>query len=335
MSTTLSRRALLGGTAAGLGLGAMGSASAGQGAGGGGLRRIEAQPLATPVPMLGIAQLQDAPGGGWRRTSRHRRLEAMLAVVDQAFAEGRRHDLLWFHGNVLQPSSCRRTPVELEAEAIDLDGEELAALAVAARNQRCHLAFGARVRDSDWPGRVLALQLLIDDRGVLIGRHWQARPTLDATGRRLDPGVTTLEDVLEEYVERYGAHAVLPVTATRVGTLALHAGRADPELLRILAARGAELLLRDGAEGFSRLDIAAGSLHNAVYTAVAGVAEPDAGWSALPGDRLSEVFGPRGECLAGASTHRPQLLSVRLPLAEYRRRRRVPELAAAWMAAFG
>ncbi|TVQ48284.1 MAG: hypothetical protein EA371_06330 [Gammaproteobacteria bacterium] len=282
------------------------------------------QPLLRDTVRLGVMQLPCAHTGERRGTA----LARIAATLERAYSAGQRYDLLWCHADALLPPPGRRSARALLTEAIALEGPELAHLADCARTHGCYLGFGARLRDPDWPGHVPAANLLLDPRGQLVAVHWQARHARTRQGHVSDPGVTVVEDVLEAYLARYGPEAVLPVTATPLGNLAMHSVAGDPELLRVLARRGCELLLRSAASGDHRLDAAAGSLHNGMFTAVAGRAGDASVSSGVPGDLQSTVFGPRGEVLAAAQTTGPQCVTARLPMAALRANRTLPPVAA-------
>ncbi len=246
----------------------------------------------------------------------------MCAWIDRMFANGRRADLVVFHAWALVPSAAGRSRDQLLRMALELPGEECERLAAKAREYGCHIAFSAWQRDGDWPGEVLAVNVLLDECGERIATHWQTCHVQGPGAQRLEAGLTTVEDVLEAYVERYGVEAVLPVIRTRVGNLALHTVAHEPELVRVLAAKGCEVLVRSAPGGYARTDMAAGSLYSGIYTAVAGRAWPWSGASvdATASDWRSMVIGPRGETLNQTDCGAEQMLITRLPLAAYRER---------------
>ncbi len=286
------------------------------------------QPLQRDTVRLGVVQLPPAQLGERRGAA----LERMVATIERAYSAGQRYDLLWFPADALLPPPERRSARALLSEAIERDGPERMALAGWARTYGCYLGFGARLRAPDWPGHVPAANLLLDPHGQLVAVHWQARHARTPQGHAHAPGVTVVEDVLEAYLERYGAEAVLPVTATPLGNLAMHSVAGEPELLRVLAGRGCELLLRSASPGSSRMDAAAGSLHNGIFTAVSGTCDAAPVSSGAPGDVRALVFGPRGELIAQAQTGGPECVTARLPIAELRAHR-TPSPTSALVAA--
>lgn len=331
----LSRRKLLA-TSAALGMGAVSSpaltAAPGQGIG------VSSMPGRYPVRVLerdtiGIAVAQTRIGQVAPRSARTDRLTNvahMCEWADRAFATGRRADLLVFHAWALLPSAAGCSREQLLRMAVELPGEECERLAAKAREYGCHIAFSAWQRDVEWPGEVIAVNVLLDERGERIATHWQACHERGPGGERLDAPLTTVEDVLEAYVERYGVGAVLPVACTRVGNIALHAVAREPELVRGLAAKGCEVLVRSAPGGYVLTDMAAGSLYSGIYTAVAGRAWP---WgresmAATASDWRCLVIGPRGEILNQADCGAEQVLTTRIPLGAYRERHAVAQPAA-------
>lgn len=272
-------------------------------------------PLARETVRLGVLQLPAARPDEPRELP----LRRMITLLERSVSEGQRHDLVWCPADALLPPPGARPVKALLAEALSLDGPEIGRLAAWARQHRCYLGLGVRLRLPDWPGRVVAANLLLDDRGRQVAVHWQARHGRGYDGALNDPGVTVVEDVLPRYLERYGPEAVLPVTATPVGTLAMHAVEGEPELLRVLALRGCELVLRSAPRLAGHVDMAAGSLHNGIFTAVAASSGPRT--AELAPDCRSVVVGPRGELLAAAGTGGSQCMTVRLPMAALRARR--------------
>jgi len=331
----LSRRQLLAASAA-LGMGAAGSpapaALPGQdiavstNPGGYPASVLDRDTISIAVAQTRIGQV--APGSA--RTDRLANVVHMCEWVDRAFASGRSADLLVFHAWALLPSAARYSRDQLMRMALELPGEESQRLAAKAREYGCHIAFSAWQRDVQWPGEVIAVNALLDDHGETIATHWQACHERGPGGERLDAQLTAVEDVLEAYVERYGVDAVLPVARTRVGNLALHTVAREPELVRVLAAKGCEVLVRSAPGGYVRTDMAAGSLYSGIYTAVAGRAWPWGGESiaATAADWRCLVIGPRGETLNQADCGAEQVLTTRIPLAAYRERHAVAQPAA-------
>jgi hypothetical protein len=106
-------------------------------------------------------------------------------------------------------------------------------------------------------------------------------------------GTTTVYTMLDRFVEMYGADAVNPVHPTDLGNLATSSTQLEPELFRVMAMKGAEILLRTASGGFEAEDIRTVSRYSRVYSVIVNNAispgNPgfldDAGASHLPGAR--------------------------------------------------
>lgn len=286
--------------------------------------RYPVGPLAKDAWTLGVAQSRVHPAAD--QSEMDDNLQHMLHLIDNAYHYGGGPDLLMFHEF---PISGWDTWTRAEAleRCIDIDGPEIAAIAEKARTYGAYIVFGAYVRDPDWPGHVLSLTNLIDPTGELIASHWKARNV-----KGLFPGfelfTTTIYDVLDEYIERYGVDAVLPIAKTPLGNLTMSSTQLEPELMRALSIKGAEVILRTASGSFTEVDIAATALYNKVYVAVANNAllltkgpyfeDTGAGGSA--------IYGPDGKILAQAQSKHETLLQARIPIAEFRARHLQPDI---------
>lgn len=264
-----------------------------------------------------------SPAGGIRANLAH-----LLEVIDKVQFFGGAKDLLCFHEFPLQgwyPWDRR----ELERLSIDIPGPETEAIAARARQHGCYIQFGAYARDPDWPGHVLSVTTIIGPKGEIIGRDWKARNIVGVF-----PGfelvTTTVYNVLDRFVEMYGADAVVPVHRTDIGNLATSSTQLEPELFRVMALKGAEILLRTASGGFEPGDIQMVSRYNRVYSVIVNnaVSPDNPGFldDAGGGAGGSAIYGPRGEVLAMADSKFEQDVVARVPLAEFRAGHRIPDL---------
>ncbi|QMW66231.1 hypothetical protein H4N58_19180 [Mumia sp. ZJ1417] len=286
--------------------------------------RYPTAPLAKDDWTLGVVQSRIHPARD--RAEMDDNLAHMLHLIDNAYHYGAGPDLLLFHEFPISGWDTWTREEALE-RCISLDGPEVAAIAQKARQYGAHIAFGAYVSDPDWPGHVLSLTNLIGPDGELIASHWKARNV-----RGLFPGfelfTTTIYDVLDEYVARYGADAVLPVARTSLGNISLSSTQLEPELMRALAIKGAEVILRTASGSFTEVDVASTALHNRVYVAIANNAlllrkgpyfeDTGAGGSA--------IFGPDGRAIVRAEGKHETLLQARIPIASFRSRHLPPDI---------
>lgn len=284
-------------------------------------------PLTKPDITLGVVQARVRSF----EVSNHRgaikeNLKHFLELIDKAFHFGARPDILFFHEFPITGWNTWNRK-EILSFALELPGEETEEIAKKARQYGCYVVFGTYAKDKDWPGHVLSITTIIDPQGQIVGKHWKARNIKGAF-----PGVelftTTIYDVLDRYVEMYGADEVIPVTRTPYGNIATTSTQLEPELIRAMAMKGAEIVLRTATGGFSALDVQASALYNSVYVALANNAySPDNhGFFDDPGSGAggSVIYGPDGKALATTDSKFETMLTARIPIADFRKRHRQP-----------
>jgi predicted amidohydrolase len=281
--------------------------------------------LAKPAWTLGVVQsrVRTFDADRWKAGMRDN-LAHMLELIDKAFYYGSKPDLLFFHEFPL--SGWRRwTREEVLRFAIEIPGPETEAIAKKAREYGTWIVFGAYARDADWPGHVLSITTVMNERGEIVDKHWKAR-NIKGVFPGFELFTTTVYDVLDRYVEMYGRDAVVPVTRTPLGNLATSSIQREPELFRAMAFKGAEVILRTASGGFTPMDIAATSLYNGTWTAIVNNSvSPDNGlFFDDAGSGGSAIYGPDGKAVAEASGKEEQLVVARIPIAELRARKRQP-----------
>ncbi|MCC7259337.1 MAG: hypothetical protein IT486_13305 [Gammaproteobacteria bacterium] len=281
--------------------------------------------LARDAVRLGVVQLRvrGVRVAHWQQDLQAN-LDHMLEAIDKAFHFSAGADLLFFHEFPLTGFNTW-TREETLRFAIEVPGEQTEAIGRKAREYGCYVVFGSYVRDRDWPGHVLSITTIVGPDGSIVDKHWKARNI-----KGVFPGVelftTTIYDVLDEYVERYGADAVIPVTRTPIGNIATSSVQREPELFRAFAMKGAEIILRTATGGFEPIDVQATALYNGVYTAICNNAwSPDnPGFFEDAGSGGCAIYGPRGEVLAEADTRFETLVAAPVPIAAFRQRHRQP-----------
>lgn len=282
-------------------------------------------PLAKDAFTLGVVQSRVMPVDlANLEPTRRANLDHMLALIDASDNGFSKPDLLLFHEF---PITGWRNWSRTEAlrVAIEIPGEETEALGAKAKQHGMYIVFGSYVRDPDWKGHVLSITAVIGPDGRVLEKHWKARNIKGVFGAGKELFTTTIYDVLDRYVEMYGADAVIPVTRTPIGNFAMSAIQREPEYFRAAAMKGAEVILRTATGGFWPVDVQATSLYNGVYTAICNNAisrdgpffeDSNAGGSA--------IYGPDGETLAAAASPNQTLVSARIPIAQFRARHRQP-----------
>ncbi len=256
-------------------------------------------------------------------------VEHMCEQLDATHGYFGRKDLVAFHGFALQGWD-RWDRAALTRVAIEVEGPEVERLAQKARDYACYVAFGAYVRDREWPGHLLEQYLLLSPQGKLVARHWKAFHTRNQV-EGSDYFVTSVYDVLDEYVERYGVDAVIPVARTDVGNLCMSSILREPELIRCMALKGAEIVIRSGLGGYSRYDGELTSRVNRLYTLYASNALSPGNKGYFPDNGMlgrSAIFGLRGEVLDDCDVHETAI-SATLDIGERRRRPTIPDIPIA------
>lgn len=255
-----------------------------------------------------------------------RNLDAMLTLIDKACYLGPKKDLLFLHEFPLTGWD-KWNKKEVNSLCIELPGPETEAISKKAREYDTYIVFGAYVRDPDWPGHVLSVTAMIDNKGEIVAKHWKLRNIKGAFGD-WELFTTTIFDVMDEYTEMYGRDAVIPVARTPLGNMMMTPIQREPELFRAAAMKGAEVFLRTATGGFYQADIAATSLYNGTYTAVVNNSiSPDNGLffddaTGITGG--STIYGPNGDILAEAQSKHDTLVVAPIKIAELRARHRQP-----------
>lgn len=280
--------------------------------------------LAKDEWTLGVVQSRVHPAAD--DAEQKANLDHMLHLIDNAFHYGYGPDLLMFHEFPISGWD-NWTRSEATRRAIEVPGPETEQIAAKAREYGCYISFGAYVVDPDWPGHLLSITTLIGPDGQIVAKHWKARNV-----KGVFPGfelfTTTVFDVLDEYVERYGADAVLPVARTPLGNIAMSSTQLEPELFRALAMKGAEIVLRTATGSFYEVDVRSTALYNGIYCAVANnsLLLPKGPFFEDTGAGRSAIYGPNGEALAGPADKFETLLTARIPIRRFRARHRQPNI---------
>lgn len=283
-------------------------------------------PLAKDAWTLGVVQSRViAVDSESPQKKRRENVQHMCDLIDYASGFSGKKDMLFFHEFPVTGYNYKWTLADARKAAIELPGEETETLAKKARQYGTWLVFGSYVRDPDWPDSLLSITTIMNDKGEIVDKHWKARNIKGAFGG-FELFTTTIYDVLPRYIEMYGADHVIPVTRTPLGNIATSSVQREPELFRAMAMKGAEVILRTASGGFTPADIAATSMYNSVYTAIANnAASPDNGlYFEDAGGGGSGVYGPNGNPIELAPTAFETCVTARIPIAEFRARHRQP-----------
>lgn len=166
-------------------------------------------------------------------------IEHMGNLVAQAQAWGRK-DLLCFHESPIGGFSLRWNKGQFMAAGIDFpEGEELEAIGKISQRYNCYLEFGCYAKLKEWPGHFVNMATIVGPTGKVIYGRWKTRNLSSFA----DLG-TTIYDVLDEFVKRYGWDQIFPVCRTDIGNIAIIPEISEPEMGRVYAMKGAEILVR-------------------------------------------------------------------------------------------
>ena len=126
--------------------------------------------------------------------------------------------------------------------AIDIPGEETAALGKLAREYDSFIIAQAKARHPDWKDRFFNVGFILDPKGEVILKHYKVSP-LFPVEHSVCP-----HDIFDWWVEKYGLtlDAFWPVVETEIGRLGVMMANEGsyPENARALALNGAELVYR-------------------------------------------------------------------------------------------
>jgi len=224
------------------------------------------------------------------------------------------------------------TRKELNQVAFELPGPESEAIGERAKRYGCYISWGCYAKEKDWPDHVINMSVLTGPDGKIVSKQWKARNILGLFGDGALIG-TTIYDVLDRYVEMYGWDAVLPVARTDIGNIAITAVGAEPTLYTCLGLKGAEILVLSVTGGSNSESAITTARANRLYTVGVGnaVSPNNIGFPESSGtrDEGTVIVDPRGTVLAKTSNHHEDIITARIPIAEFRKTRRVQELPVA------
>ncbi len=281
------------------------------------VRALEKDVVVVKVIQNGVTNLQQAPSieAGLKAN-----LDTMLRLARQACSTGKKPDFLLYNEFPLTGYS-EGTREEKLKFTIRIPGPETEALGAMARECDTWIIFGSYARDDEWPGHILSLNAVIDRKGQVAARYWKTRNV-----KRLTPGneipTTTIEGVRDRYRARYGIEAEFPVLQTEYGNIAVSTVQMDPFVFAAYAMRGVEIMFRT-ATLFSASDVRAIAQFNNFYSAMSNITFPPESPAAKMGGQ-SLIVGPRGQVLAEDPRNAEGIIEAEIPIAAFRRNRRIP-----------
>lgn len=281
------------------------------------VKALEKDTVVVKVIQHGVQNLQQAPS---IEAGLQTNLEKMASLVQQACTTGAKPDFLLFNEFPLTGYSAGSRDEKLKF-TITIPGPETERLGALARECDTYIIFGSYARDEDWPGHILSINTVLDRQGRIAQKYWKTRNIT-----RLTPGeeipTTTIENVHEKFRARYGIEAEFPVLQTEYGNIAVSTVQLDPFVFAAFAMRGVEIMFRT-ATLFSPDDVKATARYHNVYSAMSNITFPaDSPVAAMGGQSL--IVSPRGEVLAEDPTNNEGIIEAQVPIAEFRKNRRIP-----------
>ena len=244
---------------------------------------------------------------------------------------GAKQDLICMHEFPIQGFQPW-TRKELNKIAFELPGPEVDVIAQRAKKYDCYIAFGCYAKEKDWPDHVINMSVIVGPKGEIVSKQWKARNILGLFGEGALIG-TTIYDVFDRYVEMYGLDATIPIARTDIGNIAMTAVGGEPMYYQCQALKGAEILILSVTGGTNAESAIATARANRVYTVGVGnsVSPGNIGFTEAAGsqDEGTVVCDPRGTPLARSGNHHEDIVSARIPIADFRKTRRFPELPMA------
>lgn len=273
--------------------------------------------IVVKVIQNGVANLQQAPS---IEEGLKTNLEKMASFVRRACSEGEKPDFLLFNEFPLTGYSAGSRDEKIKF-TIRIPGPETERLGELARECDTYIIFGSYARDDEWPGHILSINTVIDRQGEVAQKFWKTRNIIRFTPGEEIP-TTTIENVRDEYRARYGIEAEFPVLQTEYGNIAVSTVQLDPFVFAAFAMRGVEIMFRT-ATLFAKEDVQATARYHNVYSAMSNITFPKDSEAARFGGQ-SLIVSPRGEILAEDPSNNENIIEARIPIAEFRKDRRIP-----------
>ena len=221
---------------------------------------------------------------------------------------------------------------ELNQIAFELPGPEVAAIGERAKRYGCYISFGCYAKEKDWPDHVINMSVIVGPDGNIVSKQWKARNILGLFGDGALIG-TTIYDVLDRYVEMYGWDATMPVARTDIGNISTTAVGNEPLLYTCLGLKGAEIIVLSVTGGSNSESAIQAARQGRVYTVGVGnsVSPDNIGFAEGSGtrDEGTVIVDPRGTVLAKTENHHEEIVRATIPIASFRKTRRVQELPMA------
>ena len=278
---------------------------------------LEKDTVVIKVIQNGVTNLQDAES---IEAGLAHNLQRMVSFSEKACSEGMKPDFLLFNEFPLTGYSTGTREEKLKF-TIQIPGPETKALGKVASACDTYIIFGSYANDPDWPGHILSINTVIGRDGEVKERFWKTR-NVKRLGNSGEIPTTTIENVRDRYRAMYGVEAEFPILRTEYGNIAVSTVQLDPFVFAAFAMRGVEIMFRTSTL-FSKADVQATAFFNRFYSAMSNITFPPDGPNAKYGGG-SLIVGPNGRVLAEDPTNNESIIEAQIPMAEFRKERRIP-----------
>lgn len=279
--------------------------------------QLEKEEVVLKVVQAGVTNLQEAESVA---VGLETNLASMVSYAKKACTEGKKPDFILYNEFPLTGYSFGSRDEKLKF-TIEIPGPETEALGKVAKECDTYIIFGSYARDKDWPGHILSINTVIGRDGGIVEKFWKTR-NVKRLGNDGEIPTTTVENVRDRYRAMYGIEAEFPVVRSEYGNFAVSTVQLDPFVFAAFAMRGTEIMLRTSTL-FSTEDVKATARFHNMYSAMSNITFPEgSGYEHLGGGSL--VVSPNGEVLAEAPGNDETIIEATIPIAEFRKGRRIP-----------
>ncbi len=279
--------------------------------------KLEKDEVVVKVVQAGASNLQQA---ATVEAGLKKNLASMISFAKRACSEGKKPDFLLYNEFPLTGYSFGPRSEKLKF-MIEIPGPETDALGKVAKDCDTYIIFGSYARDADWPDHILSINTVIGRDGKVVEKFWKTRNVkrFEADG---EIPTTTIENVRDRYRAMYGIEKEFPVIRSEYGNFAVSTVQLDPFVFAAFAMRGTEIMFRT-ATLFSPDDVKATARFHNMYSAMSNITFPkDAEFASMGGGSL--IVNPNGEVMAEAVGNNEAIIEATIPIAEFRKDRRIP-----------
>lgn len=257
-------------------------------------------------------------------------LKHMLELSQQAYDKGVR--LAVFDEFTLTGSAAirgDRKPL-IDGAAIRVPGPETKAIGEFAKEHNMYIAFSSIWQEpEEWPGHFFNGAIIIGPSGDIILKDWKSYYGYPGIGFEYS---TSVYDVQDEFVKKYGWDAVNPVVKTPIGNLSAaicsDSFFNSAWLPMVYAMKGAEIYLHMyGGSGWDTwqgrmmnipIGIASQNMMWVVHSNSASLTGPDDPANSSSGS--AQIIDPAGNVTARSTTIREDIVTYDIPIGEFRDR---------------